>query len=288
MRWPLTKIWELTCVALAAQVFTGPLIVYYFHQLPHPLSFLFLNPFLILFSSVALFLGFLTLSVGAFLPEWAFQPLAYLLSSSFRLLHGMMFAWVERVTSVIPFLHLTRLELVLYFAGIACIVWAPRQWKGLAFLWVILVLIPTDPVRPGAYLSQYKGEAVWVKTSGSTSIASLPASLEPAWIQSHLSPLWANTGVKDTLTKRWPSSGNVQWRHQDLKFAYVREPTEARGQEHLILGKEIKYRDSDWLKSWSGATWYFLKKPSPYWMGVLKPYLPEKYFFLEERSALRL
>jgi hypothetical protein len=73
-----------------------------------------------------------------------------------------------------------------------------------------------------------------------------------------------------------------------MKFAYVREPTEARGQEHLILGKEIKYRDSDWLKSWSGATWYFLKKPSPYWMGVLKPYLPEKYYFLEERPAIRL
>jgi competence protein ComEC len=288
LRWPLTKIWELTCVALAAQVFTWPLIVYYFHQLPHPLSFLFLNPFLILFSSVALILGFLTLSVGAFLPEWAFQPLAYLLSGSFRLLHGMMFAWVERVTSVIPFLHLTRLELILYFAGIAILVWAPRQWKGLAFLWVVFVLIPTDPVMPGAYLSQYKGEAVWVTTSGSSSIASLPLSLEPAWIQSHLSPLWANTGVKDTLTRRWSFSGNVQWGHQGMKFAYVREPTEARGQQQLILGKELKFRDSHWLKSWSGATWYFLKKPSPYWMGVLKPYLPEKYYFLEEVPALRL
>ena len=286
--WLLTKIWELTCVALAAQVFTWPLIVYYFHQLPHPLSFLLLNPFLILFSSVALILGFVTLSVGAFLPEWAFQPLAYLLSSSFRFLHGMMFAWVERVTSVIPFLHLTRLELILYFAGIAIVVWARRQWKGFAFLWVIFVLIPTDPVRPGAYLSQYKGEAIWVTSRGSTSIASLPLSLEPAWIQSHLSPLWANIGVKDTLTRRWPSRGNVQWRHQGMKFAYVREPTEARGQEHLILGKEIKFRDSDWLKSWNGATWYFLKKPSPYWMGVLKPYLPKNYYFLEEKSAVRL
>jgi competence protein ComEC len=286
--WPLTKIWELTCVALAAQVFTWPLIVYYFHQLPHPLSFLFLNPFLILFSSVALFLGFVTLSVGAFLPEWVFQPLAYLLSGSFRLLHGMMFAWVERVTSVIPFLHLTGLELILYFVCIAIVVWASRQWKGLAFLWVILLLVPTDPSEPKAYLSQYKGEAVWVKTSGSSSIASLPLSLEPAWIQSHLSPLWASTGVKDTLTKRWPSSGNVQWRHEGMKFAYVREPTEARGQQHLILGKEIKFHDFDWLKSWRSATWYFLKKPSPYWMGVLKPYLPEKYYFLEERPALRL
>jgi competence protein ComEC len=288
MRWPLTKIWELTCVALAAQVFTWPLIVYYFHQLPHPLSFLLLNPFLILFSSIALFLGFLTLSVGAFLPEWAFLPLAFLLSGSFQVLHGIMFAWVERVTSVIPFLHLARLELILYFASIAIVVWAPRQWKGLAFLWVILVLVPTDPVRPSAFLSQYKGEAIWIKTRGSSSIASLPLSLEPAWIQSHLSPLWANIGVKDTLTKRWPSIGNIQWRHEGMKFAYVREPTEARGQEHLILGKEIKYRDSDWLESWSGATWYFLKKPSPYWMGVLKPYLPEKYYFLEERPALRL
>ena len=288
MRWPLTQVWELTCVALAAQVFTWPLIVYYFHQLPHPLSFFILNPFLILFSSIALFLGFLFLGIGAFLPEWAFQPLAYLLSGSFRVLHGLMFEWVERFTSVIPFMRISLLEIIFYFMAIACLVWAPRRIKSLAFLWFVFYLWPKKEGVSVSYLSSVKGEAVWVETSGSSSIASLPLSLEPTWIQSHLIPLWANLGVKDTLTKRWPSSRNVQWRHQGMKFVYVREPTEARGQEHLILGKEIKYRDSDWLESWSGATWYFLKKPSPYWMGVLKPYLPKKYYFLEERPALRL
>ena len=288
MRWPLTQVWELTCVAMAAQVFTWPLIVYYFHQLPHPLSFFIINPFLILFSSIALFLGFLFLGIGAFLPEWAFQPLAYLLSGSFRVLHGLMFEWVERFTSVIPFLRISLLDIILYFMAIACLVWAPRRIKSFAFLWFVFYLWPKKEGVSAAYLSSVKGEAVWVKTSGSSSIASLPLSIEPAWIQSHLSPLWANTGVKDTLTRRWHSRGNVQWRHEGMKFAYVREPTEARGQQHLILGKEIKYRDSDWLKSWRGATWYFLKKPSPYWMGVLKPYLPEKYYFLEEGSALRL
>ncbi len=89
----------------------------------------------------------------------------------------MMFAWVERVTSVIPFLHLTGFELILYFGCIAIVVWASRQWKGLAFLWGILVLVPTDPVEPKAYLSQYKCEAIWIKTRGSSSIAALPVSL---------------------------------------------------------------------------------------------------------------
>jgi competence protein ComEC len=288
LRWPLTQVWELTCVALAAQVFTWPLIVYYFHQLPHPLSFFLLNPFLILGSSIALFLGFLLLAMGSFLPEWAFQPVAYLLRTSFQWLHGLMFSWVERVTSVIPFLRISIFEILSYFLAIAVLVWAPRRWKGLAFLWVGLVFLPAEPVRTAAYVSQYKGEAVWVAMNGRSSIASLPAGLDPAWIQSHVSPLWANSGVKDTLTRRWPSSGNVQWQYRGRKFAYVREPTEARGQQQLILGKEMKYRDADWLKSWSQATWYFLKKPSPYWMGVLKPYLPEKYYFLDERPAIRL
>jgi ComEC/Rec2-related protein len=287
-RWPLTQIWELTCVALAAQVFTWPLIIYYFHQLPHPVSFFLLNPFLILFSSIALFLGFVFLAIGSFLPEWVFQPLAYLLSSSFRILHGLMFHWVERFTSVIPFLQISLLEIGLYFLAIAVAVWAPRRWKGLAMLWLAVGWMSETDKKPAAYISSHKNEAVWVETAGRQSIASLPVVVDPAWIQSHLSPMWANVGVKDTLTHRWPSTGNVQWNYRGQGFAYVRIPTESRGQQHLILGKEMKYRDLVWLKSWSGATWYFLKKPSDYWLGKLKPYLPKTYYFLDEQPAVLL
>ena len=286
VKWPLTQIWELTCVALAAQVFTWPLIVYYFHQLPHPLSFFLLNPFLIFFSSIALFLGFLLLAIGTFLPDWAFQSLGYLLNTSFKLLHGLMFSWVERVTTVMPFLHISPLEIGVYFLAIAVLVLAPRGWKSCALLGLLFWQTPDS--KPQAYLSTYKGEAVWVENVGENALASLPAGAEPAWIQSHLSPMWANVGVKDTLTRRWPEKGNLHWKYRKQTYAYVREPTESKGQQHLILGNELKFRDVHWLKSWSGATWYFLKKPSPYWMGVLKPYLPKEYYFLEERPAIRL
>jgi competence protein ComEC len=283
LRWPLTQIWELTCVALAAQVFTWPLIVYYFHQLPQPISFFLLNPFLILFSSIALFLGFLLLAVGSFLPEWVFQPLGYLLRTSFQLLHGLMFSWVERVTSVIPFLRISLLEMGSYFIAIVLLVWAPRSWKVCAC--ITLIFWQTTETTPKAYLSAVKGDAVWVENEGAKSIASLPSSTDPAWIQAHLSPMWANVGVKDTLTVHWPLNGNLHWKYRKETYAYVREPTEANGQQHLILGKEVKYRDKEWLKSWQGATWYFLKKPSAYW---LKPYLPHQYYFLDEQPAIQL
>ena len=286
LRWPLTKLWALTCVALAAQVFTWPLIVYYFHQLPHPLSFFLLNPFLILFSSIALFLGFLLLAIGSFLPDWAFQPLGYLLKTSFKLLHGLMFNWVERVTSVMPFLQITPIEMGLYFMAIGILVWAPRCWKGCAIF--ALLFWQTTETTPTAYLSSVKGDAVWVENNGAKSIASLPASTDPAWIQVHLSPMWANVGVKDTLTRRWPLIGNLQWDYRGQAYAYVREPTEARGQQHLILGKELRFRKPVWLKSWNQATWYFLQKPSAYWLGELKPYLPQKFYFLDERPAIQL
>lgn len=286
LRWPLTQIWELTCVALAAQIFTWPLIVYYFHQLPHPISFFLLNPFLILFSSIALFLGFLLLAIGSFLPEWAFQPLAYLLKMSFQLLHGLMFSWVERVTSVMPFLRISQLEMCSYFGTIALFVWAPRRWKVCAC--ISLIFWQNPETIPQSYLSSVKGEAVWVENIGEKSIASLPASTDPVWIQAHLSPMWANVGAKDTLTRRWPEKGNLQWKYRMETYAYVREPTEATGQQHLILGKEVKYRDKEWLKSWRKATWYFLKKPSAYWLGELKPYLPQKYYFLDEQPAVKL
>ena len=285
-RWPLTQIWELTCVALAAQVFTWPLIVYYFHQLPHPISFFLLNPFLILFSSIALFLGFLLLAVGSFLPEWAFQPLGYLLRTSFQLLHGLMFSWVERVTSVMPFLRISLLEMGSYFIAIALVVWAPRRWKVCAC--ITLIFWQTTETTPTAYLSATKGDAVWVENNGMKSIASLPTSTDAAWIQAHLSPMWANVGVKDTLMRRWPIKGNLQWKYRKETYTYVREPTESKGQQHLILGKEVKYRDKEWLKSWQGATWYFLKKPSAYWLGELKPYLPQQYYFLDEQPAIQL
>ena len=286
LHWPLTQIWELTCVALAAQVFTWPLIVYYFHQLPHPISFFLLNPFLILFSSIALFLGFLLLAVGSFLPEWAFQPLGYLLRTSFQLLHGLMFSWVERVTSVMPFLRISMLEMGSYFIAIALVVWAPRRWKVCAC--ITLIFWQTTETTPTAYLSAIKGDAVWVENEGAKSIASLPSSTDPAWIQAHLSPMWANVGVKDTLTVRWLLKGNLHWKYRKETYAYVREPTEAKGQQHLILGKEVKYRDKEWLKSWQKATWYFLKKPSAYWLGELKPYLPQQYYFLDEQPAIQL
>ncbi len=285
-RWPLTQIWELTCVALAAQVFTWPLIVYYFHQLPHPLSFFLLNPFLILFSSIALFLGFLLLAIGSFLPDEAFQPLAFVLKTSFQLLHGLMFNWVERVTSVMPFLRISWLEMGSYFTVIALLVWAPRRWQWVAC--ISLLFWQTPETKPQAYLSALKGEAVWVENNGVKSIASLPASADPAWIQAHLSPMWANAGVTDTLTRRWPKKGNLQWEYRNVAYAYVRIPTKCRAQQHLILGKEVKYRDKEWLKSWRLASWYFLKKPSAYWLGELKPYLPQKYYFLDEQPAVKL
>ena len=286
LRWPLTQSWELTCVALAAQVFTWPLIVFYFHQLPHPISFFLLNPFLILFSSIALFLGFLLLAIGSFLPEWAFQPLAYLLKTSFQLLHGLMFSWVERVTSVMPFLRISLLEMGSYFLAIALVVWAPRRWKVCAC--ITLIFWQTTETTPTAYLSATKGDAVWVENNGMKSIASLPTSTDAAWIQAHLSPMWANVGVKDTLMRRWPIKGNLQWKYRKETYTYVREPTESKGQQHLILGKEVKYRDKEWLKSWQGATWYFLKKPSAYWLGELKLYLPQQYYFLDEQPAIQL
>jgi hypothetical protein len=146
----------------------------------------------------------------------------------------------------------------------------------------------TPNFNPQAFLSTYKGEAVWVENAGEYALASLPASVEPAWIQSHLSPMWANVGVKDTLIRRWPEKGNLHWKYRKQTYAYVCEPTESRGQQHLIVGKEVKFKDPVWLKSWSEASWYFLKKPSPYWMGVLKPYLPKTYYFMDERPAIRL
>jgi competence protein ComEC len=59
----MAKIWEGTAVAIAAQIGTFPLTLYYFHQFPT--YFLITNLGLMVFSGVVLAVGLLTVSVAA-------------------------------------------------------------------------------------------------------------------------------------------------------------------------------------------------------------------------------
>ncbi|CCH53534.1 ComEC/Rec2-related protein [Fibrisoma limi BUZ 3] len=81
--WLLDKLWQITAVALVAQLITFPLGVYYFHQFPT--YFLLANPVVMVLSFVLLPLAMLTLAVSWIpvvnnLVGWALWACAWLLN----------------------------------------------------------------------------------------------------------------------------------------------------------------------------------------------------------------
>lgn len=61
--WVLAKLWQISIVSIAAQLFTFPLSIYYFHQFPN--YFLLTNPIVTVMSFVVLFVGILSLILTA-------------------------------------------------------------------------------------------------------------------------------------------------------------------------------------------------------------------------------
>ncbi|AWV99926.1 ComEC/Rec2 family competence protein [Arcticibacterium luteifluviistationis] len=57
--WLLSKLWQISIVSIAAQLFTFPLSIYYFHQFPN--YFLLTNPIVTVMSSAVLFVGIFSL-----------------------------------------------------------------------------------------------------------------------------------------------------------------------------------------------------------------------------------
>nr|WP_208493000.1 ComEC/Rec2 family competence protein [Spirosoma utsteinense] len=82
---PVNKLWELTAVAVVAQLITFPLGVYYFHQFPT--YFLVANPVVMALSFVLLPLSMATLA-GSWIPYlndclgWCLQKTAWLLNAA--------------------------------------------------------------------------------------------------------------------------------------------------------------------------------------------------------------
>lgn len=89
-----SKVWQLASVTLAAQVFTFPVCIYYFHQFP--VLFLFANLVIVPLSSLVLYaeLALLTFSFIPFLNEW----LATLVRLLIRLMNGFI-----RLVNDLPF-----------------------------------------------------------------------------------------------------------------------------------------------------------------------------------------
>ena len=115
--WFWDKVWQITCVSIAAQIATFSLGLLYFHQFP--LYFLFSNLFVIPGSFIILVLGIILLGISFI------QPIAvaigWLLQYSIELLNWGVFVVEDLPMSLINGIHFTTLQCWLLMASIVSI-----------------------------------------------------------------------------------------------------------------------------------------------------------------------
>ena len=302
----LSNTWELTCVALAAQIFTWPLIIYYFYQFPNPFWFLLLNPILIVLSTISLGTGFLFISVSPILVflkfDFLLRWLGFLLNFSFSMLHFVMFKFVYLFHPILPFLKIHLIEVFTYFM-LVIFFWCWLVYRKKIFISLVILFISAEglfhifPEREHqqSFLSQYNGYPIFVLISGGESHFFAPNILrkDPLWIQGHLSPLWANLGVRDTLGIYYDPTKNYSWPYKNKKFILLNKAAiKPKGDRFtVILSRNVYMKKPTWLGSWGNSTLLIANKPSSYTQQVWSTYYPKllgnKVDFLDQRLAVR-
>ena len=116
----LQKVWQLSAVTLSAQVFTLPLILYYFHQFP--VYFLIANLIAVPLSELILYAGLLLLLVGKI----------SMLASVMGILTEKLTSWLNNFIDFInnlPFVTIDNISIntlesiLLYLLSITLIIW---------------------------------------------------------------------------------------------------------------------------------------------------------------------
>jgi len=104
-RWITTKIWSLLCLAIAAQLVTFPLGLYYFHQFP---TYFFITnlvvipaAFLVLFGGFALFFSSAFTELGFSIIEkcigWLLQKVIWLLNEFIEILYSFPYSSITQI-----------------------------------------------------------------------------------------------------------------------------------------------------------------------------------------------
>jgi competence protein ComEC len=111
------KLWEMTCVSLAAQIAVFPLTLFYFHQFPT--YFLLANLLVIPVSTVVLYGGLLLMAV-AWVP-YVSSAVAFLLEWTTWLLNRIAFLTEKTPGALVQGIHLNVWELAALYALLVCL-----------------------------------------------------------------------------------------------------------------------------------------------------------------------
>jgi competence protein ComEC len=131
---PIIKyIWDIFSISLSAQVFTGPLVVYYFHQFP--VYFLLSNLIAIPLSGIIIYIGILLLSTS-FIPI-LFKLISTVMAMLIKALNYSV-GYIENIPgSIVQGISINEFDVLLVIIAIVCIIYF-FIYRTKSLLWISL------------------------------------------------------------------------------------------------------------------------------------------------------
>ena len=251
------KIWKVTTVAVAAQIATFPIIIYYFHQFPN--YFLFANPIVILLSSIVLIFGLIFVILASIFLYFNLTAITHIIGQCLKytilwLNESVLF--VEKLPlSITKFLWFSTYEMWLMYGLIFGLIalWTTRKYYwvwitcgivgNLIFL-LILGKIQTQNQELSTILSIPKHSALTFIEGKNAIILAEKGFLDSRKdIGFRVNNYWSSAGVRDTikvnlLENYQFSNGMVNVQSSDsLAVIAWKDKT------FLWIGKNLKYKD---------------------------------------------
>lgn len=207
--------WESTAVGISAQLLTFPLIIYYFHQYPNVWINLLINPFLMVLSSLALFISFFQVAVyGPFLffnltilNQW----MGLVADWIYAKMHQFMLFFAHLKSAVYSFLDMEIHDVVfLYLLLILLILWIKLRKSYLLLLFnlmLVCVVFTNEYKHADPKLQKFVGKYVFRKEFVEVQIrgelmavwATNSFVKDRRWFSSHLLPFASKMHIQDTI-----------------------------------------------------------------------------------------
>jgi len=249
------KVWEITCVSIAAQLSTFPLGLLYFHQFPN--LFFISNLFVIPGATLVLGLGLFAFVAQVYTP---------LLEVVGMLLHGVIkgmnkvVSWIDEIPhAVASGIDITVMETLMIYAVIACLTLliVHRKVQMLLPAAVLCLALVVSQTVEYAHQSQ-QHELTIYNIRNETAIAMIDGT--------ELQFLASTTLANDTqsmlfnVRHHWWAMGAGAADHKELNDSLLNRPFHWCGNNCVILGKlppDHVYHISDSIKVAivHGLTW---------------------------------
>ena len=255
--WLADRTWKVTTVAIAAQIATFPITIYYFHQFPN--FFILANPLVILLSSIVLICGLGYVILASIFLYFDFTTITHYLGQCLKytiLWLNETVLFFERLPySITKFLWISTYEMWLMYGLIFGLI---ALWKTRKFVWVwincgivsnlIVLNILGNMQRKNqelfTILSTPKHTAITLVEGKNALMLGDKAFLDSRKdVGFRVNNYWSSRGVRDTLKvdllEKYNSMNNMVKVQSKDSIAVItwKEKT------FLWIGKNIKYKD---------------------------------------------